>query len=113
MPPTSFKLGAVLRRVAEPVSEWQSQLELEHRRHWARKTGEHVVGAAAPRSGVAAGSAILQAALVSQDSGEGWRRGRGREGGREGGRGSEWRRERGRVGGRDGWREREREGGRE
>jgi hypothetical protein len=86
MPPTSFKLGAVLRRVAEPVSEWQSQLELEHRRHWARKTGEHVVGAAAPRSGVAAGSAILQAALVSQDSGEGWRRGRGREGGREGGR---------------------------
>jgi len=51
--------------------EWQSQLELEHRRHWARKTGEHVIGAAAPRSGLAAGSAILQAALVSQDSGEG------------------------------------------
>jgi hypothetical protein len=71
MPPTL--LGAVLRRVAEPVSEWQSQLELEHQRHWARKTGEHVVGAAAPRSGVAAGSAILQAALVSLDSGEGWR----------------------------------------
>ena len=59
--------------------EWQSQLELEHRRHWARKTGEHVVGAAAPRSGVAAGSAILQAALVSLE-----REGAGEEGAGEG-----------------------------
>ena len=72
MPPTSFKLGAVLRRVAEPVSEWQSQLELEHRRHWARKTGEHVVGAAAPRSGVAAGSSEWDEAHKSAGDSDGY-----------------------------------------
>jgi hypothetical protein len=77
MLPTSS--GAVLRRAAEPVSKWQSKLELERRRHWARKTGEHVVGAAAPGGSVAAGSAILQAALVSLE-----REGAGEEGAGEG-----------------------------